>query len=80
MSTQTPNAFSRRAFLGLAGAGLTTIALASCSSGGAGGSSGGSMKFWNMPWGGTAFNPLDKKITLAYKPTNGLPSATYQEI
>jgi multiple sugar transport system substrate-binding protein len=33
-----------------------------------------------MPWGNTAFNPLDKKITEAYKPANNLPPATYQEI
>ncbi|NNC13419.1 extracellular solute-binding protein [Planctomonas sp. JC2975] len=77
--TTTPSAFSRRAFLGMAGAGITTIALAACSSSGTGGSAG-TMKFWNMPWGGTKFNPLDKKITLAYKPAGGLPSATYQEI
>ena len=80
MSTSTPvSAFSRRSFLSLAGAGIATAALAACSSG-TSSSSGGSLKFWNMPWGGTAFNPLDKKITLAYKPASGLPSATYQEI
>ncbi|MGN6127847.1 MAG: ABC transporter substrate-binding protein [Humibacter sp.] len=81
MSTSTPvSAFSRRTFLSVAGAGLATAALAACSSGGGSGSSGSPLKFWNMPWGGTAFNPLDKKITLAYKPEKGLPSATYQEI
>ena len=49
--------------------------------GGAGG--GGStepIKFWNMPWGQTAFNPLDQKITEAYKPEAGLPAVTYQVI
>jgi len=80
MSTSTPaSAFSRRTFLSVAGAGIASAALAACSSGGSG-ASGGTLKFWNMPWGGTAFNPLDKKITLAYKPASGLPSATYQEI
>jgi len=79
MSTTTTSSFSRRAFLGMAGAGLATAALAACSSGGTA-SGGGSMKFWNMPWGGTKFNPLDKKITLAYKPADGLPDVTYQEI
>ena len=81
MSTSTPaSALSRRAFLSVAGAGIATAALAACSSGGGSSSSGGTLKFWNMPWGGTRFNPLDKKITLAYKPAKGLPSATYQEI
>ena len=38
------------------------------------------MKFWNMPWGGVAFTPLDKKISLGYKPKAGLPQVTYQSI
>jgi multiple sugar transport system substrate-binding protein len=33
-----------------------------------------------MPWGGPTFNPLDKKITVDYKPASGLGAATYQEI
>ncbi|HEU0256865.1 MAG TPA: extracellular solute-binding protein [Microbacteriaceae bacterium] len=68
-----------------------TSLLAACTTGGGSGSGGATsaasgggsskpIKFWNMPWGGTAFNPLDKKITLAYKPKKGLPAATYQEI
>ncbi|GAB3614334.1 ABC transporter substrate-binding protein [Humibacter ginsengisoli] len=82
-SESTGAAFTRRGFLGLAGGVAATTLLAACSSGGGGGSTGGSgkpLKFWNMPWGGTTFNPLDKKITLAYKPKSGLPAATYQEI
>ena len=38
------------------------------------------LKFWNMPWGQTTFNPLDEKITKAYKPAEGLPPVTYQVI
>jgi multiple sugar transport system substrate-binding protein len=72
-----PTGVSRRGFLALAGGLGATAALAGC---GSGGSSGKAIKFWNMPWGGTAFNPLDKKITLAYKPKNGLPSASYQAV
>jgi multiple sugar transport system substrate-binding protein len=75
-----PAAFTRRGFLGLTGGAAIAAVLAACSTGGAGGGSGGSLKFWNQPWGGPAFNPLDKKITLAYKPANGLPSATYQTV
>src|SRR5206468_10266726 len=58
-------------------------------SGGGGGSTGGSnggggssgaLKFWNMPWGSTAFLPTDKAIVEAYKPAAGMPSVTYQQI
>ncbi|AMM22539.1 sugar ABC transporter substrate-binding protein [Frondihabitans sp. PAMC 28766] len=76
----TGSAFSRRAFLGGAvGAGAVAF-LAACSSSGGSGSSSKSLKFWNMPWGNTTFNTLDKTITTGYKPTGSLPSATYQVI
>jgi multiple sugar transport system substrate-binding protein len=55
-------------------------ALAACSTGGGSGGSAQAIKFWNMPWGGTEFNPLDKKITVAYAPKSGMGAATYQEI
>lgn len=82
MPSQSGASFTRRGFFGVAGGVSLAAILAACSPGGGSGSggSGGTLKFWNMPWGGTAFNPLDKKITLAYKPKSGLPSATYQEI
>lgn len=54
--------------------------LAACSRTGSKTSGKRSIKFWNMPWGGVKFAPLDKKITLAYKPKSGLPPATYQSI
>ena len=80
-SQSTGSSFSRRGFLGIAGGVAATAALAACTSGGgSGGGSAKAIKFWNMPWGGTQFNPLDKKITLAYKPKSGLGAATYQEI
>jgi len=77
--------FSRRSFLGLSAAAVAGTALAGCGGGGggAGGGGGGSsepLKFWNMPWGQTTFNPLDEKITKAYAPANGLPPVTYQTI
>jgi multiple sugar transport system substrate-binding protein len=83
MPSQSGASFTRRGFLGVAGGVSLAAILAACSPGGGSGGSGGSggvIKFWNMPWGGTAFNPLDKKITTAYKPKSGMPSATYQEI
>jgi multiple sugar transport system substrate-binding protein len=52
--------------------------LAACSSTGASG--GKPIKFWNMPWGNVKFTPLDKKITLGYKPSGSLPDATYQAV
>lgn len=33
-----------------------------------------------MPWGGVNFAPTDKDITLAYRPEDGLPPATYQSV
>ncbi|ROQ36776.1 carbohydrate ABC transporter substrate-binding protein (CUT1 family) [Frondihabitans sp. PhB188] len=82
MPTQiTSSAFSRRAFLGGA-AGVASIAvLAACSSGGgSGGTSSKTIKFWNMPWGNTTFNTLDKTITTGYKPSGSNGAATYQVI
>ena len=77
---------SRRGFLGLtAGAGLAGAAtLTGCSrtasSGGSGGGKAAPLKFWNMPWGNTQFNPQDKQITTSYQPAAGLNPATYQVI
>ncbi|MHC6219450.1 ABC transporter substrate-binding protein [Arthrobacter sp. MMS24-S77] len=71
---------SRRGFLGLVGTGAAVAALAACSTGGGGGGASASLKFWNMPWGTPAFNTLDSKITLGYKPESGLPAASYQSI
>ena len=78
---------SRRSFLQLGAAAAALPVLAACeksgTSTGAGGSGGGSseaIKFWNMPWGQTTFNPLDQKITEAYAPASGMPKVTYQVI
>jgi multiple sugar transport system substrate-binding protein len=85
MASPNPRpALSRRGFLGVAGtAGIATAGLLTgCNRAATGGSSGGAkpLKFWNMPWGNTQFNPLDKKITTSYKPAAGLSPATYQVI
>ena len=78
---------SRRSFLRLSAAAVAAPAvLAACGGGGGGGGAGGGggdagpQKFWNMPWGSTAFNPMDQKITEAYKPAEGMPPMTYQVI
>jgi multiple sugar transport system substrate-binding protein len=82
--SSTGLSLSRRGFLGATGTAAAISALAACgSSGGGGGSSGGSgksLKFWDMPWGGTAYNPAAKKLVESYKPTGSNPKATYQEI
>ncbi len=79
------SALTRRGFLGLTGGAAAAATLAACSrTGGSGGGSGSGsskpLKFWNMPWGNTQFNVLDKKITLDYKPAKGMNPATYQVI
>jgi len=38
------------------------------------------MKFWDMPWGGPAYNPAAKQLVATYKPTGSLPAVTYQTI
>src|SRR5664279_3785873 len=78
----TSGDLSRRGFLGLAaGAAASAAFLAACGSSG-GGSGGGAktLKFWDMPWGGTAYNPAAKKLLATYKPTAGNGKASYQEI
>lgn len=78
---RTSVSISRRSLLAGTGGVAALAALAACSPGsGGGGGSGGTIKFWNMPWGGTAFSPLDQKITLAYKPAAKLPAASYQAV
>lgn len=74
---------SRRGFLGLgAGAAASAAFLAACggSSGSSGGGNGGTMKFWDMPWAGAAYNPAAKKLVATYKPAGSLPSVNYQVI
>jgi multiple sugar transport system substrate-binding protein len=75
------SAFTRRGFLGLVGGAAVVTTLAACSSGGGtSGTTGGALKFWNMPWGGPQFSPMDKKITQAFKPKSGSSTATYQTV
>ncbi|WP_247597142.1 extracellular solute-binding protein [Leifsonia sp. PS1209] len=76
----TPLTVSRRGLLAGAGGVAVLAALAACAPAGGGGGGSGAIKFWNMPWGNTQFTPLDKKITLGYKPKSGLPSASYQAV
>jgi len=73
---------SRRGFLGALGAAAALPVLAACggSSGGGSGSSAKSLKFWDMPWGGTAYNPAAKALVGTYKPVAPNLAATYQEI
>jgi multiple sugar transport system substrate-binding protein len=82
-SESKANGFTRRGFIGLAGAAAASTLLAACSPGGGstGGGTGKPIKFWNMPWGApTAFPQEDKRIVAAYKPKSGLPSVSYQQI
>jgi multiple sugar transport system substrate-binding protein len=77
---------SRRRFLGMAagtaaaGALLSACGGGSSSSGSASGGSGGTMKFWDMPWGTPAYNTAGQNLVATYKPASGLPKATYQTI
>jgi multiple sugar transport system substrate-binding protein len=70
---------NRRSLFRVAGVAGATTALAACgkSSSGAG---GGTLKFWDMPWGNTQYNVVAKKVVTGYKPAKGMPAASYQEI
>lgn len=85
MTGFNPRPISRRGFLGLAAAAAAVPTLAACnvsgsSNTGRGGGSTDPIKFWDQPWGATAYNDLGKKITEAYTPPEGLGKATYQII
>jgi multiple sugar transport system substrate-binding protein len=85
MSGFNPRPMSRRGFLGLAAAAAAVPTLAACnvsgsSNTGGGGGSADPIKFWDQPWGATAYNDLGKKITEAYAPPAGMGKATYQII
>jgi multiple sugar transport system substrate-binding protein len=70
---------TRRNFLGLSAAVVGGSLLAACGGGSASGG-GNSIAFWDMPWGAAAYPPAAQTLTEAYRPANGLPSATYQNI
>lgn len=78
--------WSRRAFLGLAGAAAAVPVLSACNVSGSSNSGGGTsgsaepIKFWDQPWGSTAYNDLGKKITEGYAPASGMGKAEYQVI
>lgn len=77
-SQSSGTALNRRTFISLTGGAAAAGLLAACGSGSGG--SGNGLKFWNMPWGNTSFNPTDKKIATAYQPSGGGPKVTYQVI
>ncbi|MGV8897119.1 MAG: ABC transporter substrate-binding protein [Rhodoglobus sp.] len=83
-----PNSFSqrglsRRGFLGGSVAAVGTLMLAACTPAGAGGGAGGgSLPFWDMPWGspGPDYIAAGKKLTTGYSPKGALASFEYQSI
>ena len=80
-ASRTTSSFSRRGFLGLAGAAAVLPVLAACApGGGSGGGSSASLKFWDMPWGQPGYNVAAKKLVEGYAPKGSLPKASYQTI
>ncbi|MFF2298132.1 ABC transporter substrate-binding protein [Arthrobacter sp. NPDC058127] len=78
-----PTAMSRRGFLALTGAVSLTASISACAAGGAGNASaggGGTIKFWDMPWGNQDYLGAAQGLTQAYKPGDGLPGASYQQV
>ncbi|MCZ9881647.1 ABC transporter substrate-binding protein [Arthrobacter sp. B2a2-09] len=79
-SALSTSAFSRRGFLGVAAAAASVPLLAACGGGSASQGAGGTIKFWDMPWGPPAYSDLAKKLTESYVPTGSLGKASYQTI
>jgi multiple sugar transport system substrate-binding protein len=79
MTARERHDLTRRNFLGLSAAAVGGSLLAACGGGSASGG-GNSVAFWDMPWGAAAYPPAAQALTEAYRPANGLPSATYQNI
>ncbi|MFE9438415.1 ABC transporter substrate-binding protein [Streptomyces sp. NPDC006602] len=77
-----PGRYSRRGFMGLAGAALGSTFLAACGSGSSGGSGGGgnTVKFWDTPWGPDSYINAAKTLVQDYKPSSGHAKASYQTI
>lgn len=74
---------SRRGFLGLTAAVAAVPLLAACTGGspqGGGSGAGGTVKFWDMPWGPAAYTEAAKKITESYVPEGGKAKAAYQQV
>lgn len=81
----TANAFSRRGFLGLAGAVASVPLIAACGGGsasqsGSAGGAVGTIKFWDMPWGQASYTDAAQKLVKSYAPSGKLPKASYQQI
>jgi multiple sugar transport system substrate-binding protein len=74
------SAFTRRGFLGLAAGSAAVAALAACSTGGGGGGAGGTIKFWDMPWGAANYNTAAQALTKKYAPKGKDLKASYQVI
>ena len=82
-NSTTATSVSRRGFLGLTAAAAAVPLLAACGGGsstGGGSGAGGTVKFWDMPWGPAAYTEAAKKITESYAPEGGKAKATYQSI
>ncbi len=76
------SAFTRRGFLGAAGAAAILPLLAACAPGTTGGGTVGGdtvLKFWDMPWGAPEYSATAAKIVEGYAET-GMPTWTYQTI
>lgn len=79
---QNGSSFSRRGFLSMTAAAASVPLLAACGGGSAtqgGGGAGGTIKFWDMPWGPPAYNDAAKKIVDGFSGPGG-SKASYQII
>ena len=58
---------SRRGFFSLAGAAALTASLSACAAGGGSSAASGTLKFWDMPWGPSAYAAEAEKLAKSFK-------------
>jgi multiple sugar transport system substrate-binding protein len=72
---------SRRGFFSLAGAATLTASLSACAAGGGGSSAGsGTLKFWDMPWGPSAYAAEAEKLAKSFKGAGNVKDVSYQQV
>lgn len=82
MNKNTPlaSSMSRRGFISLTGAAALAASLASCAAGGSTSASGGTLKFWDMPWGPEGFAAEAEKLAKSFPASNGITEVSYQQV
>jgi multiple sugar transport system substrate-binding protein len=71
---------SRRGFFSLAGAAALTASLSACAAGGGSSAASGTLKFWDMPWGPSAYAAEAEKLAKSFKGAGNVKDVSYQQV